>query len=275
MDLKLDDGHKKDLLLTEMKKSDTLKLKMEKYGDLPEEKQTYAALLEVFRKFLQDEKSDQNLKKEKLAAAKAGPAGGNVNANQQQLPCQICAVVGHTALNCPSKGKGLKGPGKGSPKGGSKGGGGKSPRQSESPRKSPLCYWHQTKYNGGHRCSNGKDCKFAHDPTCKNQAEFDALPKPWGKTTPRDSPRKGDRKGNKSKGSPKGGGADGSAAAAVEPPPQKVFMVDANWNTFCRKFMDCPGAKDGKCKKLHTTKEEAEKVVKSWKAGNAAAGNSK
>ena len=106
---------------------------------------------------------------------------------------------------------------------------------------------------------------FLHEE-CKNQAEYDALYKPYGtprkNTTPTGSPRNNSPRDNNKKQDPPKAKA-------------KAFALKGDYSLFCRHGLDCdkrPEGGTGECSRIHCSKAEADRHVSDWKekVGSAA-----
>ena len=60
MDCALEDSHKRDILYGGLKKSEALKIALQPYKLKPSAERTYAELMRLFKKWLQENKEDQN-----------------------------------------------------------------------------------------------------------------------------------------------------------------------------------------------------------------------
>jgi len=231
------------------------------------------------------------IKSKKSAANKGGKAAGK--GSDGKIECFQCGQ-NHMKRDCPNlpkeereklqqqasaRGDGTKGgsSSRATSKGGDGTKGGSSSRATskgagKGTGRGPLtdaekakikCAYYQTDWHNGKGCSNGDNCKFAHDK-CKDQAEWDALYKPWKKssgsprqhnggtprenTTPRGSPRDKEKKG--------GGKGQGKMLP--------------NMGLYCKKYLECPGRHekqggDGTCYKMHADKAVADANISNWK----------
>ncbi len=110
LDLDLSDGHKRDLLWAQMKKSEALKVPLLKFKDIPREERTHQQLLDIFKKWLSEKREDNNYAKETANALKDGQ--GKPKTQTQADPAQQQQQTG-TAGGL----AGPKGPGKGKGRG--------------------------------------------------------------------------------------------------------------------------------------------------------------
>ena len=119
-------------------------------------------------------------------------------------------------------------------------------------------------------------CKFEHSKV-KDQAEYDALPKPWASsgsgsesTGKKWKGKGGGRKGGK-KGGKKGDGKGKLNASSTDHTSDSESQVNRHtnavfdWNFFCKKGFECPGYNDGTCNKCHTDKNYALRKINGCK----------
>ena len=132
--------------------------------------------------------------------------------------------------------------GKGTKKG--KDGKGKGSKKGKGKEQTNIkCPWFQTEYNFGRTCWNGEGCWLLHEKV-RSQQEYDNLSKPWG--------------------SPSQAGSEKSQSSA------KAFASAADYNLYCRKYLECPGRSvaiggDGSCTKTHCAEGEAKAHISRWK----------
>ena len=112
-----------------------------------------------------------------------------------------------------------------------------------------MCINFQTKFNGGRTCHRGDACYYKHVEVSKE--EYDKMPKPW------------ERLLSPGPSAPGSGPNSGAGTPTGQPKTYPAFTENGpDYNTFCRKCMDCPD-KDTTCTKLHVRKEELEaRIVK-------------
>ena len=123
---------------------------------------------------------------------------------------------------------------------------------------------------------HGDQCRDVHEE-CATYEEYKALPKPWETSGAWNTPRgPGDYTARGGQGSGKGdwnpkGGKNGKTDPGKKP-GKTAFANRANWDTFCKLGLECPGKDNGQCNKLHVARDEAERHIAADKEKQAKTG---
>ncbi len=279
-----------------MQKSEGLKLWLLKYKETPPKERTYQQLKDVFQRWLNDEREEQNLARERTALEgitqkpkgraatttgdeDGGTSGGRKSRRQRNRVATVFMRDGTTPVDChychgnhfqkdckkkendekAEAAKKKKQAAKGNdPKGKGKGKG----EEQEGGKARPAPHSIKEKCLFYQKQFNGGfTCHFPDTCTrlhimCKNQAEYDKLCRDQAKA-------KGEPKG-------KGAGKKGDSGKRIDTPKTspRAFAAGANWGTFCKLCTDCPGRPDGgtgECKKIHCTEVTTNSIITNWK----------
>ena len=117
------------------------------------------------------------------------------------------------------------------------------------------CAFYQTERNGGKTCNLGDNCAMIHEK-CNNDAEYEALFKPWERPKSRGrskSAGRGNGQRDFSQGRPRPAAASRASQSASGLPDVSHIApyVVHSWRNVCPNFTNCEKLALGECDMLH------------------------